>query len=169
MAATIVQGQWELYWGGNILADIETIAVTYTVKTTDYDTVQYNTFQIDGSVKSTVALTLLATDTASLAAVLPQYFVPNGGTMSTGETVSSPSGAIDTVVNCTTGYIYSDLDIISCGNPGQVFRLKNARTMISKIDFDGQIRTVEVTFVGTPASGTANVQFFQHGAIGDIS
>lgn len=161
----IVQGQWSLQWGNAVLTDIESIAVDYSVKTTDYDTVQYNTYQVDGSVKASVALTLLATDIASLAAILPQYFVANGATLSTGEVVNSADGAIDTVAACSLGQVYNDLDIISCGTPGQTFRLVNARTMISKIDFDGQVRTVEVTFVGAPKPGDASVQFFETGAV----
>ena len=166
----LVRGPFDIQWGGNTLLNIEEISVEYEQDSEDYTTVQHQTFQIDGAIKSTVTLTLLASDVAALAAVLPQYHVANGGVMSTGETVSNADGAIDVLaLDCDQSPVYNDLDIISCANPGQVFRLVNARTKLDSIEFDDKILKVMVQFVGEPAQGDGNVQFFKEGTINVVS
>lgn len=166
----LVRGPFDIQWGGNTLLNIEEIEIEYEQDSEDYTTVQHQTFQLDGPIKSTVTLTLLASDVAALAAVLPQYHVPNGGTMSTGETVNNAEGAIDVLaLDCDTDPVYNDLDVISCANPGQVFRLVNARTKLDSIEFDDKIRKVMVQFVGEPAQGDGNVQFFKEGTINVVS
>lgn len=167
----IVRGPFNVQWGGNTLLDISEVSVDYSVNSNDYSTIDNRTITIDGSMTSTVSLTLLASDVAALAAVLPQYHVPNGGVMSSGETVNNADGAIDVVAaSCDQESVYNDLDVIACGNPGQVFRLKNARTRIDSMEFaDNAIRTVTVMFVGEPEQGVANIQFFKEGTINVVS
>lgn len=166
----LVRGPFDITWGGNTLTHIEEISVEHEQDSEDYTTVQHQTFQIDGAMKSTVTLTLLASDVAALAAVLPQYHVANGGTMSTGERVTNADGAIDVLaLDCDQVAVYRDLDIISCANPGQVFRLVNARTKLDSIEFDDKIRKIMVQFVGEPAQGEGNVQFFKEGTINVVS
>lgn len=90
--------------------------------------------------------------------------------MSTGETVNEANGAIDVLaLDCDDEPVYNDLDIISCANPGQVFRLVNARTKLDSIEFDDKIRKVMVKFIGEPAQGDGNVQFFKEGTINVVS
>lgn len=166
----IVKGPFDLTWGGNTLLSIEEIEVNFEQESEDYKTVQHQTFQLDGAIKADVTLTLLATDVAALAVVLPQYHVANGGTLSTGETVNEANGAIDVLaLNCDAGSTYNDLSIISCENPGQVYRLVNARTKIDSVEFDDKIRKVKVQFVGEPAQGQASIQFFTEGTISVVS
>ena len=168
--SALVRGPFDLKWGTNTLVNIETIKTDYAQDSSDYQTVEHNTYTIDGAIKSSVALTLLASDVAALAVVLPQYHVAMGGILSTGETVSDADGAIDVVAaSCDESPVYNDLDIISCANPGQTFRLVNARTRIDSIEFDDKIRTVVVMFIGEPAQGIANVQFFKDGTINVVS
>lgn len=162
--AQLVTGKFTLTWGNNTLEDIEEIEVGYEQASEDYSTVQHYTYEVDGAIKATVNLTLLATDIPSLAAVLPQYFVANGETMSTGETVDSSVGAIDVVPTCA-GTTYNDLEIVSCDTPGQVLRLVNARTKIESIENDAMIRKVIVKFVGEAPEGQAPIQFFLSGGI----
>ena len=166
----LVRGPFTITWGGNTLLDIEEISVDYAQDSEDYTTVQHQTYQVDGPIKASVTLSLLASDVPALAAVLPQYHVANGGVMSTGETVNEANGAIDVVAqDCGDNPVYNDLDIVSCANPGQVFRLVNARTKIDSIEFDDKLRKVMVQFVGEPAAGDGNVQFFKSGTIHVVS
>ena len=166
----LVRGPFDIAWGGNTLLNIEEISIDYSQDSEDYTTVQHQTYQVDGPIKSTVTLTLLASDVPALAVVLPQYHVANGGVLSTGETVSEANGAIDVIASdCGDTPIYNHLDITSCANPGQVFRLVNARTKLDSLEFDDKIRKVMVQFVGEPASGDGNVQFFKSGSITAIS
>lgn len=166
----LVRGPFDISWGGNTLTNIEEISVDYEQDSEDYTTVQHQTYELDGPIKSSVTLTLLASDVAALAAVLPQYHVSNGGVMSTGETVNNANGAIDVLaLNCDESPVYNDLDIVSCANPGEVFRLVNARTKIDSIEFDDKVRKVMVKFIGEPAQGDGNVQFFKEGTISVVS
>lgn len=166
----LVRGPFNLTWGGNTLTDVEEISNEFDHSSDDYTTVQHNTYQIDGPIKATTTLTLLASDVPALAAVLPQYHVANGGTMSTGETVTSSGGAIDVkAASCDESPVYNDLEIASCANPGEVYRLVNARTKIDSIEFDDKVRKVMVQFIGEPAAGEANVQFFTEGTLSTVS
>lgn len=166
----LVRGPFDITWGNNTLVNIEEIEVEYEQDSEDYTTVQHQTFQLDGPIKSTVTLTFLASDVAALSAVLPQYHVANGEILSTGETVSDADGAIDVLaLDCDEAPVYNDLEINSCANPGQVFRLVNARTKLDSIEFDDKIRKVVVQFVGEPAQGDANVQFYKEGTIAVVS
>lgn len=167
--ATKVKGPFDLVWGDNTLQQVEEISVDYSVDSEDYQTVQGQTFELDGPMKATVSITLLANDIAALSIVLPQFHVANGGVMSTGETVSNADGAIDVVANCDDDPVYNDLDIISCANPGQVQRLVNARTKLDSFEYDNKIRKVVVKFIGEPAQGDATVQFFKEGTINVVS
>lgn len=167
---TLVRGPFDIQWGGNTLTNIEEVEVEHEQDSEDYTTVQHQTHQLDGAMKSTVTLTLLASDVAALAVVLPQYHVNNGQVMSTGETVNEANGAIDILaLDCETNPVYNDLDVISCSNPGHVFRLVNARTKLESIEFDDKVRKVMVQFVGEPAQGDANIQFFKEGTINVVS
>lgn len=166
----LVRGPFDILWGGNTIQNIEEIEVEYEQDSEDYTTVQHQTYELDGPIKATVTLTFLASDVAALAAVVPQYHVPNGGVMSTGETVNNADGAIDVVaLDCDSSPVYNPLDIVSCANPGQVFRLVNARTKLDSIEFDDKIRKVMIKFIGEPAQGDGNVQFFKEGSINVVS
>ena len=113
---------------------------------------------------------MLASDIAALSAILPQHFVPNGGTLSTGETVNNADGAIDIVPgDCETSTVNNNLDIISCGNPGNVLRVVNARTRIDSIEIDNKVQTVTVMFIGEAESTEATVQFFKENSIAVVS
>ena len=166
----LVRGPFNITWGGNTLLNVEEISVDYEQDSEDYSTVQHQTYQVDGPIKASVTLTLLASDVPALAVVLPQYHVANGGTLSTGEKVSEANGAIDIkAAQCGTTPVYNDLDIVSCANPGHVFRLVNARTKLDSIEFDDKLRKVVVQFVGEPGSGEGNIQFFKNGTVAVVS
>lgn len=167
----VVKGPFNVKWGANELTDVSELSLDYEQSTNDYTTIDGRTIIIDGGINASMSLTLLSTDIPALAVVLPQYFVANGGTLSTGETVSDPDGAIDVkAASCDSEPVYDDLDIEACGSPSQVFRLKNAKSRIESIDFaDNVLRTITVQFVGEPVQGEANIQFFKSGTIGSVS
>ena len=158
----LVKGPFNFKWCSNSLNNVSEISVDYAVETSDTTTLDGNKFTVQTGMSATVTLTLLDNEIASLATVLPQYYVPMGGTLSTGETVGQAQGAIDiTAASCTTSEVYNQLDIYACGSNAQVMRLVNARTQVDSIDIGDGLRTVAVMFIGEPASGEAVVQFLQ--------
>jgi hypothetical protein len=159
---SLVKGPFNFKWGANQLNNISDISVDYSVDTNDTTTLDGNKYTVQTGMSATVTLTLLDNDIASLATVLPQFYVPMGGTLSTGETVGESQGAIDvTAASCTTSDVYNQLDIYACGTNAQVLRLVHCRTQIDSIDIADGLRTVAVQFIGEPASGDAVVQFLQ--------
>lgn len=154
----ILRGPFNLKWGGNTLADIETIGVDYSTDSEDYAANSGSTYQIDKSIKASVSLTFLATDIPALAAVLPQYFVPEGGILGDGSIVIDERGAIDIKADdCDTESVYNDLEIESCGNPSESFKLMTARTLIDSFEI-GKIRKIVVKFIGEPEAGKSIIQ-----------
>lgn len=159
---SLVKGPFNFKWGSNNLYNVSDISVDYSVDTNDTSTLDGNKFTVQTGMSATVTLTLLDNDIASLATVLPQFYVPMGGTLSTGETVGQADGAIDvTAATCTTSDVYNQLDIYACGTNAQVLRLVNCRTQIDSIDVADGLRTVAVQFIGEPSTGEAVVQFLQ--------
>lgn len=158
----LVKGPFNFKWGANTLSNISEISVDYAVDTSDTTTLDGNKYTVQTGMSTTVTLTLLDNDIASLATVLPQFYVPQGGTLSTGETVGQAGGAIDIkAASCTTSDVFNPLDIYACGTNAQVMRLVRARTQIDSIDISDGLRTVAVMFIGEPLSGDATVQFLQ--------
>lgn len=166
----IIRGPFEIKWGDNVISDIEEIDLEHSIDSEDYQTVQGRTLEIDGSYKATATITLLASDIPALAAILPQYFVPNGGILSTGETVNNADGAIDIKpAACDDELIFNNLDIISCGNPSQVLRITNARTKIEGVEVDNKVQKVMIKFVGEALPSEATMQFFRENTIAVVS
>lgn len=159
---SLVKGPFNFKWGANQLNNVSEISVDYATETSDTTTLDGNKYMIETGRSATVTLTLLDNDIASLATVLPQFYVPMGGTLSTGETVTQSQGAIDiTAASCTTSSVYNQLDIYACGTNAQVMRLVRARTQIDSIDVSDGLRTVAVMFISEPQAGDAVVQFLQ--------
>lgn len=157
----LVKGPFSIKWGKNPILDVSEIGFNYDVATNDYETVDGRTYTIDGAITASIDLTLLASDVEALSTILPQYYVPEGQKMSTGETAPE-GGAIDIVAaQCDTTNTNYDLDIISCN--GEVTRLVNARTSLSTVDIaDNALRTVTITFRGEPEQGEGIIQFFKN-------
>lgn len=157
---SLVKGPFKFKWGANTLDNVSEISVDYAVDTSDTTTLDGRTYSVQTGMNASVTLTLLDNDIASLATVLPQYHVPMGGTLSTGETVTNAQGAIDVVAaSCASVDTYNDLDIFACGSGAQVLRLVNARTQIDTVDIADGLRTVAVMFIGEPEAGQGVVQF----------
>ena len=168
--AKLVRGPFTIKWGDNEITNVSEVTVNYDVATNDYETVQGQTFTIEGAHTASIDITLLASDVETLSVIFPQYYVAPGATMSTGEKVSEESGsegAIDIVAaKCETSDIVYPLDLISCN--GEVFRLVNTKSSLSGVDLDNNVlRTVTVSFRGVPAeTGTVGVaQMFKEGTL----
>ena len=148
----------------------ETVEVDHSIDSEDFTTVQGNTFEVDGAFKGTAIISLLSSDIAALAALLPQNFVANGQVLSTGETVDNADGAIDIKPGaCDLSTVFNNLDIISCANPANVFRLVNARTRIESVEISDKLQKVQIKFIGEPATDEATIQFFTQGTINVVS
>jgi hypothetical protein len=165
--AKLVRGPYTLKWGENTIEGVTEISLNYDVATNDYETVQGQTFTVDGAITASVELTLLYSDVDSLRLLFPQYYKAKGETMSTGEKVTADEGAIDIeAAKCGDTDILYPLDILSCNE--EVFRLTNAKTSLSGMNIDGSAaRTVTVTFRGMPAEegAIAPVQLFPEDGI----
>lgn len=165
----IVKGPFTLKWGNNVLQDVESIDLSVEQESNDYTTVDGRKFTIKGAISASATVTLLASDAESLAPILPQFAKVAGSTMSSKETVGEGFVALDVLAgDCTTESSKYDLDIESCGNPGEVLRVKSCSTSLSSMDLENnQVRTVEITFTGEPAQGIAAIQAFTKGALID--
>lgn len=162
---SLVKGPFNFKWGANQLNNVSDISVDYTVDTSDTDTLDGRKYTVQTGMSATVTLTLLDNDVASLATVLPQYYVAQGDELSTGETAGT-GGAIDiTAAQCETSDTYNDLDIIACGTGASVLRLVNARTQVDSVDIGDGLRTVAVMFIGEPAAGAGVIQLFPEGSL----
>lgn len=166
----LVRGPFTIKWGDNTIEDVEEIDIEHEIESDDFNTIQGKTYEVEGAYKATAILTLLAADIPTLAALLPQNFVANGATLSTGETVNHAQGAIDFApAVCTESFVYNNLDIISCANPAIVYRVVNARTKIDGIELDNKLAKVMVKFLGEPATDEATLQIFREGTINVVS
>lgn len=166
----IVRGPFELQWGGDTITDVEDIKIEQTTDTANYQTLEGRDIELNGALKATATITLLASDIPALARLLPQYFVANGGVLSTGETVHHAEGAIDITPHaCDEADIVRNLDIISCANPGVVYRIVSARTKYEGIEIDGKVQKVMIEFIGQADADEATAQFFRAGTIVAVS
>lgn len=166
----IIRGPNTVKWGDNTIDDVEDISVEHEIDSEDYQTIQGKTYEIDGPYKVKAILTLLAADIPALAALLPQHFAPNGSILSTGETVQYAPGAIDVVpLDVNTSIVYNNFDIISAGNPRQVFRIVHARTKFGGYEVDNKIHKALVEVIGEAEADEASVQIFKQGKIATVS
>lgn len=159
----LIYGPFDVKWGENTIEEVEAVDLSQDAKSDDHETTRGIVIEVDRSIKVSVVLTLLATDIPSLAILLPQHFVPQGGTLSTGEVVVSEDGAIDLIPHkCSEELIYNDLDLTACGNPSQTTRINNARSKLDGFDFSPKIQKVRVKLVGEAPANKAVLQIFKN-------
>lgn len=144
----IIRGPFNLEWGGNVLAEISEIDIEVNRVTESYVNNSGVIYEIQKGMGISAIITLLATDVASLSAVLPQYFVGNGESLSNGEVVSHAEGSLEIPTgDCDGGeIIYNDLSISSCGGDQDILVIPQARTVFEGIQID-KIRKVRVKFI----------------------
>lgn len=154
----IIRGPFTVEWGSNILADVEAVDIEYEQESEDYEANSGIIYEISKGIKASIRLTLLSSDIASVKAVLPQYFVATGGTLGDGGIVAGAAGAIDIKADdCNTNPVFNNLLITSCGNPKEVIKLYNARTVVDSFEV-GKIRKIVVKFIGEPEVGQSIIQ-----------
>lgn len=167
---TLVKGPHVIDFGADEVLKVEEIDVAIETDSNDYDTVQGVKYTVDTTMSSVVTLTLLNTDVTSLRVVLPQYFVANSETLSTGEVVNDAQGAIDVIpTGCVSIANLKHLTITSCDETGaqHVMRVPDVSTRIDSVEIDGPgARKVMIQF---RAEGTTMAQFFDSGAVTSIS
>jgi hypothetical protein len=164
----LVRGPFSVKYGANVLAGIDSDGVSfdYTVATDEQSTIQGKAYQVTGAHNASVDIQFLETDVPALAVVLPQYYVPNGGTLSTGEVVNSVDGAIEIIPSeCGEDADKTDFILTSCN--GHVLRLVDCTTNFTGIEIDGNVRKVTVKFTGESDAGT--LQLFKEGAVSIVS
>jgi hypothetical protein len=157
-----LKGPFIVKWGNNTLQNVQDYSFDYSVDSSDYTTLDGKKTTFDGAVSASASIQLLRSDVPALATVLPQYYVPQGGTMSTGEIVANAGGAIDVgAASCNSTPVYNNLDIISCGTNATVVRLVNCRTSIDSIDLqDSTVLTFTIRFSSEPTGNSGSVQVF---------
>ena len=130
----LVKGPFNIKWGDVTLTDVEEVDVSFEQESNDYTTVDGRTITVKGAISASASITLLSSDVKTLSALLPQFTKTDGQTMSSKETVAEGAVAIDILAgDCTTAAQEpQDLDIIACGNPAEVFRIKSTTTSISE-------------------------------------
>lgn len=164
----LVKGPFNIKWGAITLTDVEEVDVSFEQESNDYTTVDGRTITVKGAISASATITLLSSDVKTLSALLPQFTKTAGQEMSSGETVADGNVAIDILAgDCTAAEQEpQDLDIIACGNPAEVFRIKSTTTSISEFDLENnQVRTIQIAFTGEPAQGIAAVQAFIDGTL----
>ena len=110
------KGPFNLTWRGNTILDVESLDISLDINSEKYEANSGRVIETEKSTHVFLSFTLLATDIASLAIVLPQFFVPFGEMLSTGEIVSGSDGAID-----YNPYIYNEEFIyVKVGNKQEI-------------------------------------------------
>lgn len=153
----LIRAPFTLEYCGNELSCVEDISIDFEVDEEEFECVQGNTITEQFNTKVEVELTFLETDVASLAAVLPQFFVAAGDTLADGTTVTCADGAIDiSAAGCASSDNPCDLIIDGCtGDPCDRTIIHDVVTSISDIDFGDKIRKVTVKFSGRVPAGSS--------------
>ena len=156
---SLVKGPFTVQYNDNALVDVSELTFNYDVDSNDYSTLDGRTYSVPGAVTASVEVTVLSTDIDSLSQLLPQYYVPKGGTLSTGEQVEGEEGAIDILAaqSCTEEEEGAPLTIEGC--TGDITRLWNATPSLSGIEIaDNAVRTVTITYTGVASILNENTQ-----------
>ena len=86
-----VRGPFTVKYAGNTILDIEQATVALTQDTQQKTTLAGIKREFDGPILCTVTIKVMRSDIATLSVLLPQYFVPSGGTLSTTAPKSQPA------------------------------------------------------------------------------
>lgn len=156
---SLVKGPFTLKWGSNVLNDVEEVDLSLETETNEITTVQGNKIIIKTGLSASATLTLLSTDIASLATVLPQYYVAKDANMKDGTQVKADEGAIDlAAASCESTTTKNNLDIKGCGANAPTIRLKDCSTEVDSADLGDGLLKVSITFTGEPESGKSVMQ-----------
>lgn len=156
-------GPYRVKYGSVIFDDVTEVSWDYSADTNEQTMIDGRTKTIPTTTSASVDVTLYAADIQTLSLIFPQYAVPAGGTMSTGEVTERPAFDALAMSACGSQNLEEDLEIIGCK---LTTRLVNAKATISSIDYEDSVtQNVTVTFTGNPAAGQAVFQMFETGTL----
>lgn len=158
-------GPFTFEWNNITINNVEEVELTHEIQSEQIPTLDHKTLEFTGSFAFNAIITLAMVDVPIIGSLLPQFFVPYQGIMSTGELVVDEEGAIDVVPGRCDDQTYADLLVTSCGDPGNVFRGVNTRTVPEAISFDQYRQTVQIKFIGEAPAGQATIQLYRDGGI----
>lgn len=163
MAGTPNIGPYTVRYGLIEFADVTEVSWDYSSDTNEQTMIDGRTRTIPTTTSASVDITLYAADIETLSLIFPQFAVPEGGKMSTGETATKPAFDARAMSACGAIQMEDDLEIVGCS---LTTRLVNARATISSIDYEDNVtQNVTVTFTGQPKAGEAVFQIFENDSL----
>lgn len=160
-------GPYRVKYGSVIFDDVTEVSWDYSSDTNEQTMIDGRTKTLPTTTSASVDVTLYAADIQTLSLIFPQYAVPAGGTMSTGETTDEPAFDAMAMSACGATELEEDLEIIGCR---LTTRLVNAKATISSIDYEDNVtQNVTITFTGQPNAGEAVFQMYKTGSLHDAS
>lgn len=156
-------GPYRVKYGSVIFDDVTEVSWDYSADTNEQTMIDGRTKTLPTTTSASVDVTLYAADIQTLSLIFPQYAVPAGGTMSTGETTDEPAFDAKAMSACGATDLEEDLEIIGCK---LTTRLVNAKATISSIDYEDNVtQNVTITFTGQPNAGEAVFQMYKTGSL----
>ncbi len=156
-------GPYTVKYGAVQFDDVTEISWDYSADTNEQTMIDGRTRTVPTTTSASVDVTLYAADIQVLSLIFPQYAVPAGGKMSTGEIADKAAFDALAMSACGSTALEDDLEIIGCN---LTTRLVNARASISSIDYEDNVtQNVTVTFTGQPAAGEAVFQIYENGSL----
>ena len=160
-------GPYRVKYGAIIFDDVTEVSWDYSADTNEQTMIDGRTKTLPTTTSASVSVTLYAADIQTLSLIFPEYAVPAGGTMSTGETTDEPAFDAKAMSACGATDLPQDLEIIGCK---LTTRLVNAKATIDSIDYEDNItQNVTVRFTGQPQAGEAVFQMYKTGSLHEAS
>lgn len=156
-------GPYKVKYGSVIFDDVTEVSWDYTADTNEQTMIDGRVKTLPTTTTASVDVTLYAADIQTLSLIFPQFAVPAGGTLSTGETTTEPAFDALAMSACGQADLTEDLEIIGCK---VTTRLVNAKAAISSIDYEDNItQNVTITFTGDQVAGQAVFQMYQNDSL----
>lgn len=156
-------GPYSVRYGAIQFDDVTEVSWDYSADSNEQTMIDGRTRTIPTTTSASIDVTLYAADIQTLSLIFPQFAVPAGGVMSTGETTDAAAFDALAMSACGSTELEDDLEVIGCNI---TTRLVNARATISSIDYEDNVtQNVTVTFTGQPAAGQAVFQMFENGSL----
>lgn len=163
MATELNIGPYKVKYGSVIFEDVTEVSWDYSADTNEQTMIDGRTKTLPTTTTASVDVTLYAADIQTLSLVFPQFAVPAGGTMSTGEIATEPAFDALAMSACGSTELTEDLEIIGCK---LTTRLVNAKATISAIDYEDNVtQNVTITFTGNPDAGQAVFQIYKNNSL----
>lgn len=163
MASDLNIGPYKIKYGSVIFEDVTEVSWDYSADTNEQTMIDGRTKTLPTTTTASVSVTLYGADIQTLSLVFPQFAVPAGGTMSTGETATEPAFDALAMSACGQTTLVEDLEIIGCK---LTTRLVNAKALIESIDYEDNItQNVTIQFTGEPKAGEAVFQIYPNDSL----